>query len=956
MQTQPTERASRNQARLADHGLTPGERIDRYVVTSLLGAGGTGVVVRAFDAELDRSVAIKLMKQRRSPEYSRALLREAKSLAQVTHPAIASIYDVGTCEHGVYIVMEHIQGCSLHTWLGGKARSWSEVRSIIVAVGEALAAAHRAGIIHRDLKPANVMLDESGAPHVIDFGLAGAVDVQHGSPVGTRPYMAPEVHLGLPFDERADIFSFSVVLLEALSGSVPYHGESHSEWAACKGSMRPWESIRGLPRHLSRALAKGLAAAPEERYGSMSDLLADLSRQRWSARSNVSIVIIGGLLSFALQEPLGINAECTSLEGRLHQHWSASRQSAVQASLLASGQAHAESTWRGLSRQLDDQSARLQRAITTTCSTDASPRQRACLRVRVAEFTGLVDKLAELTWGDRGIPVELLASEAANLVPPRNCFAAAAQAQPELDPERSEGVRTLLARAAAMSFAGRYTQALELAQSALEEGEDVPAQLLAEAHLTIGRIARRAQRGELAEEALTEAVFQATAADDDYTVALAATDLVCEFARRPERRREAVTWGRLATSALRNIDSISLSQADLLDCQGALAEASGDHESAAELHERAYALRLEHLDPPHLALAESEARLGELAFNARDFSRASAFFRNSLATRRLLLGAEHPEVAHLQVNVAAILATQGRYQAAEATLLQALDVLRGTLHREHMDIAQTLRFLAICRMDLLDFEGARAALDEATELAGSIDDERLRSELQGTRGTLALRSGDFESAVLELQQMLDTPTIHFDTRLDSLINLSHALERIGDCEGAKGAAAEAEELVETHLGDEPRSRNLIRNNLGYAALCGDELDLAGRSFRAVLDAPDDDFNRTGALLGLSQVWLREGRPEAVLARLAGIDRGALDRMTRGRLLWAEAQAYDALGRGEEAARGAHAARALLEREPGRASKELASIREWQAFHLGRERATASDRTAGEAAPSASPRR
>ena len=216
-----------------------GDSVGRYVISSRLGAGGMGVVYAAYDPELDRRVALKLLHASKGPAGSKArrsLLREAQALAKLSHPNVITVHDVGLHEERIFLAMEFIEGQTLGRWLGSP-RSWSEVLDVMVQAGQGLMAAHDKGLEHRDFKPENVMIGTDGRVRVLDFGLArpasgGEVSSESdgfvprddalsteqtsfGKLVGTPAYMAPEQFEHATTDARTDQFAYCVTLWES---------------------------------------------------------------------------------------------------------------------------------------------------------------------------------------------------------------------------------------------------------------------------------------------------------------------------------------------------------------------------------------------------------------------------------------------------------------------------------------------------------------------------------------------------------------------------------------------------------------------------------------------------------------------------------------------------------------------------------------------------------------------
>jgi serine/threonine protein kinase len=268
-----------------------GTSIGRYVVIGALGRGGMGVVYKAFDPELDRTIALKLVGIRGNVESLRQrLLSEAKTLAQLSHPNVVAVHDVGTFEDSVFVAMEFVAGQNLREWLAATSRTPREILDVFSAAGAGLAAAHDHGIVHRDFKPENVMVGVDGRVRVLDFGLAQVSerraptsqpiadqddDLTSASAImGTPAYMAPEQDLGRHADGRSDQFSFCVALYEALFTQRPFAGSSYGEIARQRlaGAVRPPPSVRGVSARTRRTILYGLRVDSTARHASISKL------------------------------------------------------------------------------------------------------------------------------------------------------------------------------------------------------------------------------------------------------------------------------------------------------------------------------------------------------------------------------------------------------------------------------------------------------------------------------------------------------------------------------------------------------------------------------------------------------------------------------------------------------------------------------------------------------------
>ncbi len=311
--------------------LAAGELVDdTYRVVRRLGAGGMGVVYLAHDQRLKRDVALKL----HTRGAAARLAREATAIAQLQHPNVVTVYQIGTHAGFPYVAMEYVDGGTARAWLAEARRPWRAIVALYVAAARGLAAAHAAGMVHRDFKPENLLVGKDGRIRVADFGLAREVGerdaatpvtdellsplTQTGVMVGTPAYMAPEQRAGGAVDAAADQFALCASLWEALYGARPFAGGDAATLAAAtaRGVIAAPADARGVPRAIRRALERGLAADPARRFPSMEALAQALTPRRSWARWGGAAVAVAGLASAAALWPRAAPDPCRDA-GRL---------------------------------------------------------------------------------------------------------------------------------------------------------------------------------------------------------------------------------------------------------------------------------------------------------------------------------------------------------------------------------------------------------------------------------------------------------------------------------------------------------------------------------------------------------------------------------------------------------------------------------------------------------------
>lgn len=264
--------------------------IEGHRITEEIGRGGAAAVYRAYQKQLERWVAIKILRIKESGgrQFLKRFQREARAIAALRHPNILTIFNYGEDrQRGIaYIIMEYVPGGSLAKQMKGQAFSCVDALKLIIPVGEALTHAHRHGVIHRDVKPDNILLAQSDWPLLVDFGLAKIVGstqriTQPGSILGTAVYLSPEQVAAEDVDHRTDIYSLGIVLYEMLAGRLPFDAETPADSMMLR-LHEPPEPIRRfnskVPKSMETVLMRALERQPEARYASMESFVSDLQR------------------------------------------------------------------------------------------------------------------------------------------------------------------------------------------------------------------------------------------------------------------------------------------------------------------------------------------------------------------------------------------------------------------------------------------------------------------------------------------------------------------------------------------------------------------------------------------------------------------------------------------------------------------------------------------------------
>jgi eukaryotic-like serine/threonine-protein kinase len=858
--------------------LEEGSRVGRFVVLERVGAGGMGVVFRAYDPRLGREVALKCLKSRNmEAEHRDRLVREAQAMAKLSHPNVVSVYDVVEPLPGeVVLAMEYVPGVNLRRWLGLRTRGWQEVLRVLVAAGEGLVAAHAQGLLHRDFKPSNVMVGEDDRPRVTDFGLAkldGSGDnsgrirnplerapsslhpassddddplTSTGTVLGTPAYMAPEQYSERDVDARADQYAFCSSLWHALTGSLPF-GSAGNDLAtiieAKEEGPPAWPREHPLPRRLVAAISRGMAARPEDRWPSMAALLEHLrwdprARRRWWLATTATLVTVTAS-GLALSSFQARRAErCSGAAAGLAGVWDNERREAAQAAVADVGVAYADATWEHVAPRLDayagawvdmHRQACEATAIRGEQSADVLDLRMACLeraRIGLRATTGrlleadaeVLERAHELMDGlprlERCADVEALR---VGVEPPAPADAPAVRQAEEA-----------LAEARALTEIGKVVAAeaaIAQAEAALRDTGYAPVR--SELLLVRGVLAGLAGDNAKAEAALRDALEHAARWGQWDELQEAAMELLLLVGRSRGLDAEGLRYAELARGlAERSGDPQRLARVHGMlgivhKAQGRYPEAEAEFRVAIEGLEAALTG-----EPP--ALAQARGNLAAVLHLQGHSDQAAQQMRAVVATLEPALGEQHPEVLSARNNLAVIALAQGHLAEAEAELRAVVEGRRALLGASSEGVATARDNLANVlraagRLPEAEAEH-RAALE--IRLARLGPDHPAVATSHNNLGAALQAQGKLEEAAVELQAAVD---VWVRSHGDDHPSAALARTNLGGVLISLQRHAEAVEPLERALAARSTAPALERARTAFAlarALAGAERDPA----------------------------------------------------------------------------------------------------------------------------------
>lgn len=862
--------------------------------------GGMGLIYRARDLKLGRIVAIKELKTRSN---RRALGEEAMAMARLSHPNIVQIFDFVEVENREFIIMEYVDGGTLSEWLDERPRVWQEVVRVYIQAGRGLEAVHQRGLVHRDFKPLNVLIDR-GVARLIDFGLAQDVDSQcpgsrcrgykgrsdtmaHAGS-GTPGYRSPEQARADKTVAASDIFTFCTALCRSLVGDFPFPSGEDRSSAIQRGEVEFDGPKTPIPRNLKRAIRRGLAFSPEDRWPSMGALLSALEsclRAHLVFRRNllfgfmaVGIILIGkvGGARLSKSEPRHVDGlSCMWGSAEIDELWDEDARKALESAFFAEASPLAEQHWTMTSGLLDRYADSWRRVRAEVCGYPTGDQATSHLRVDASECLSLRlnsfrDAVRTLRVADdasmRGAPTVV-----ADLPPVAFCLENEAM-KTNLEPPAGLGgrlvdraIRSWGAQAMIREASGDGLLGVELATIAVNVADALsyrPAQ--AEAYFTLGVLQRRAATYGEAEESLQRSVMFAEASRHDEVAANAWMELMKLSLALSDGRESLVRSRRVWASVERAGPARRRRGEELVLEAIALATAGDDTEAHVALEQGIDSLErtlASGADPLWAAgvynnVAVAYRRLG-LA------SRAYLAYRTALQLYEEASVEVHPRLVEIHLSAALVLVGERRLAEAvehEETAVSMSSLLYGEFSEDVADV-----YLSMADRLLLVGE-SELALPRAL-VAGEILDETLPDDVSyrsiahtsaaiayGRLGLLAEATVAAERAA----RLASETSSDVEMRVVTLVNLADALVKQGDVSRAAKSAAQARALINRTPGDRARLLGAHVDVLdGAIAISESRPDEASPVLRRALgafvdDGVDDDFALAEAALLLAR--------------------------------------------------------------------------------------------------------
>jgi len=776
-----------------------------------------GRVYAAYDPQLDRRVALKVLLGRGDRADDARLIREAQALARLSHPNVVAVHEVGAHYGHLFVAMEFVEGATLRDWLQrnppGPRERLPAVLDILVQAGSGLLAAHQADLIHRDFKPGNVLVGADGRVRVVDFGLARlersmsrsselepATDdpsieprrstdrsesplltpiTRTGRVIGTPAYMAPEQFLADGVDAASDQFGFCVTAWELVFGVRPF---AFNTMAAALETIREGKVIRPAsvecPRELEAALRKGLAFTAARRHADMGALLQALRRVQTSLQGKAppqkrrriwlaSLAFAGVASSIAFGLGRGDSQLCTGAEKKLTGVWDETVEAELEQAFLRTGASFAPDAWARFDHELDAYAAAWAVGHRDACEAAQVRKEQSAelMDLRMACLDAKRQKLEALTEVYVSADVDMVAhaDEALEgLEPVSPCSDAEHVRHRGSLPEGSEQAEQAslllagVARSSALEAAGRYMEALDAAVEAARGADALGFQpIMARAHLQLGKVHMLMRQGEAALAELERAYLLAKRADVTEVAFEASRELVQVSGVLLMRFPEGRWWATVGRFEAEEVDD-ELELARLYVDLGSFAHVEGRFAEASSSYEEAVALLRGSVGPEHLAYARALAALGDLRVVQGGPEQALPLLEEAMAVAERKLGAEHPSMARYHRSYARAYRLRGDIARALVHAERAVQLIESALGPDHVGLHVVLEELARALEDRGEPDRAIAVLERARKLSKpEALNEAKQAQLLAHEGEIHFQLQDYARAEAVLRQGLE---------------------------------------------------------------------------------------------------------------------------------------------------------------------------------------------------------
>ncbi len=941
--------------------LLRGTTVGRYVMLDILGTGAMGVVFAAYDPELDRKVALKLLRDRtRDPERNARMMREARSTARLSHPNVVVVHDVGVHEGTVFMAMELVPGGTLGDWLKKTPRDRNAILHAFIEAGAGLAAAHEAGLVHRDFKPANVLMGADGRARVTDFGLAragGSYDAltddtsvvastapardvlvtKTGALVGTPAYMSPEQFEGRLADAKSDQFSYCVALAEALTGERPFEGRTLMELQAsvCAGQLRPG-ALDAVTRRLTAALQRGLSVEASARFEDMRSLVGELTRVRRTSKrktlaraSVVGLAIIGGAgIAWAgsstsrREVPLEMCRDDAAVLA-----WSPRRAVALQTSLAALDRPAAGRIARSATGLMDAYAESWASARADACASRDPLGSRfatlQCLSTAQQRAEALLVALAD------GTPAVLEHAEEAirKLPAPRACTeprwrdVRVADEPPEAIREIVETQQAELALAKAYLETGQYTEAEARSAAIVDAAAPLGfSPLIVDGQTTYAAALNGSGKSEPAEAALRTAWSEAIRAGDPVWQVRVGAALFDLLGNQEADRDLGAFWGDVSAAALDRLDEDDRAAWDYWNARGTFEAYGGNYDVALQALDAALAV-------PDIDISQTLAStMGRLAVRGQHAKAAELEVLLTEAQAlvdlvRATLGPDHPRMIRAAQPLSTTLARLGRGTEALEALDDAMRIAQEVLAPNDPRIAGLLTVHAQALDISGDGLGARKDYQRIVEIreASNPDDDLAIALAYNNLAANETGLGEFEASIEHMEHALPRLKAAFgDDHLNvgnAHTTLSSNLIKLGRHAEARVHLEEAERIAEAFGAASARLDPIIALNFSRVELAAGHLAVATRRAAEAVRMAKEAYGESHPVLGKAlavQAEIALSTDDVALAG-AAIDEGWViaesDADLRGTLSWLKARRLASLGDVQGCARAKDAAAA-----------------------------------------------